>query len=702
MTAAAQRVEGLASAFFADDEPVYQSYPLLPGEDVPAFGCTDDWPANAVPRAANVKRAQHNVRLYDGDASWNLRIREVVMAQCNPTHPALRRQGIFRSERLPGISSLGGRADALRRVAVFAVDNQLPERLGDWRQHHCDQLLAHLHDTASDVAAHKMVVALRLLHTYAPVLTDGGLAFEPWPGRPARQVAGLVRTSGKVSTPPIPPQVYWPLIKASWTYIDVFSDDILAARAHRLEIAAVKRQNPGKRGRTTDEQLRRTIDRWAADPSSVVPLMSGVGRFSNGKPRGSVNWSALDCQLFGGARLFITNKMRFDPLRRIVNDMVAGGRCAIGGYRITSRVIDKPDGTTGPWHGDFDAASALHEEHLLRCACFIFGLALSAMRDSEWQEVRKGALIEHYGAPAVRSSLHKGPDNKGQDACWWIIDPVAKAVRIAEQLTWHDEYVWAGGRHGNDKRSRVGVDPYCLIDCFIREVNANRAQTALTEIPPGRVRPHMFRRTFAVIAAHEPGGEIALGIMLKHAARRAVSNAVTGGYYADDPAWAKEFDDEHLDAAVDHLVELAIQRRCGQAVAIGPGAERLHARLDQLVAQAGHSSRANVANDQVLRRLLATEFPDLHLGNLNHCMYQEASAECRRLVRDPGISGPLIDMCMPGRCPNSIITDQHVPIWESEHLDLVQTLKQKKLAPGRRVLIERRLAEVDAVLKGRN
>jgi hypothetical protein len=517
------------------------------------------------------------------------------------------------------------------------------------------------------------------------------------------QVAGAVRPSGEVSTPPIPPQVYWPLVKGAWTYIDVFSDDILAARAHRLGLDAVKRQNPtGRRGRITDEQLRRTIETWAADPSAVVPLLSGVGRFANGRPRGSVNWSSLDCHLFGGARLLTTHAKRFEPWRRIVDDMVAAGRCAIGGYGIASREIDRPDGSTGPWHEDFDAASALHEEHLLRCACFIFGLALSAMRDGEWQEVRKGALIEHYGAPAVRSSLHKGPSNKGQDACWWIIEPVAKAIRIAEQLTWHDEYVWASGRHGNGQRSRIGVDPYCLIDSFIREVNTNRVQTGLAEIPAGRVRPHMFRRTFAVIAAHEPGGEIALGIMLKHAARRAVSNAVTGGYYANDPAWAKEFDDEHLDAAVDHLVELSIQRRCGQPVAIGPGADRLHARLDQVLAQAGHSARANVASDQVLRRLLATEFPDLHLGNLNHCMYQEATAECRRLVRNPGISGPLIDMCMPGRCPNSIITDQHVPIWESEQLDLVETLKQRKLSPGRRVLIEQRLAQVDAVLKGRN
>jgi hypothetical protein len=45
----------------------------------------------------------------------------------------------------------------------------------------------------------------------------------------------------------------------------------------------------------------------------------------------------------------------------------------------------------------------------------------------------------------------------------------------------------------------------------------------------------MFRRTMAVITAQQPDGEIALGIQLKHAARRAVANGTTSGYASETP-----------------------------------------------------------------------------------------------------------------------------------------------------------------------
>ena len=51
-----------------------------------------------------------------------------------------------------------------------------------------------------------------------------------------------------------------------------------------------------------------------------------------------------------------------------------------------------------------------------------------------------------------------------------------------------------------------------MIDAFIAHVNATRAVTGLDEIPSGRVRPHMFRRTMAMLTDQFAGSEIALGI----------------------------------------------------------------------------------------------------------------------------------------------------------------------------------------------
>jgi hypothetical protein len=84
-----------------------------------------------------------------------------------------------------------------------------------------------------------------------------------------------------------------------------------------------------------------------------------------------------------------------------------------------------------------------------------------------------------------------------------------------------------------------------MLDSFIRHVNAAREWTGLEAIPAGKVRPHMFRRTMAMLTDQFAGSEIALRIQLKHVATRALANCCTRGSAASDAAWA-----EHLDSAL--------------------------------------------------------------------------------------------------------------------------------------------------------
>lgn len=77
--------------------------------------------------------------------------------------------------------------------------------------------------------------------------------------------------------------------------------------------------------------------------------------------------------------------------------------------------------------------------------------------------------------------------------------------------------------------------------------------------------------------------EIALGLQLKQAARRAVSNRSTPAYGQMDAGWAKEFDRELEFAAARKLVSLLKDRHRGETIAVGPGAARLHAGLDQVL-----------------------------------------------------------------------------------------------------------------------
>lgn len=60
--------------------------------------------------------------------------------------------------------------------------------------------------------------------------------------------------------------------------------------------------------------------------------------------------------------------------------------------------------------------------------------------------------------------------------------------------------------------------------------------TGLAEIPPGKVSPHMFRRTMATLTRDCPGSEIAVGMQLKHAAARALASRWTQDYMDHDPS----------------------------------------------------------------------------------------------------------------------------------------------------------------------
>ena len=109
-----------------------------------------------------------------------------------------------------------------------------------------------------------------------------------------------------------------------------------------------------------------------------------------------------------------------------------------------------------------------------------------------------------------------------------------------------------------------------MLDAFINHVNAKTAQTGLEPIPRGKARPHMFRRTMAMLTDQFPGSEIALGIQLKHIASRALANRSTQGYANADDSWA-----DHLESAIDaarfrRKEDLYQAHKAGQPIGYGP------------------------------------------------------------------------------------------------------------------------------------
>ncbi|MFG2671559.1 integrase [Streptomyces sp. NPDC048445] len=663
---------------FADDEPVLASHPLLPGAHSPLFGNSENWDFNgALRRPANLT-----------PGAWKLRAREVAMIALNPRHRLVLSSGIPAPRRPNDPRSVVLTLGAMRNLAAWAAERGLSPDLTTWRDHHLHAYLAELKERISADTALTHVKAVRELHRCGPLLTGGGLPADPWTGMSSRAAAGVTwtKTTRDISTPVIPPEIWFPLVNAAWTYIDRFGPDIL--HANRIY------ENLRDKARTDGMMASLSLRRWLDDPRQRVPLHHAHEPAA--RDVGSVHWNLLAWQIGydpARSRALGTNKT---TARKIALDAVARGQCRPASLLDSYVTVTRSDGATGPWHPGLDPRSLQAEIRTLRVACFVFVSALSMMRDGEVHEITKGSVVQHYGAPAITSALIKGQEDFPVKH-WWIIEPVARAIATAEELTPHPERIFTGVRSRTDFGETFAAAE--RMATFIKHINATCAMTGLEPIPEGRVAPHMFRRTMSMLTDQFPGSEIALGIQLKHAAARALANRTTQGYAASAASWA-----EHLDQAVEaarfrNLRELFDTHRNGQPIGFGPGAEQVARTFDKIrdtVAALGGDASVE---DAMLRKARIS----IRFGTLNNCLFDAANpvgALClENAVIPSGHTGPLPDRCRPERCGNSMLGTQHVAIWDSEERTLLKLLDTPGLPAGRRAALEQQRADVHTLLR---
>ncbi|MFF7975875.1 hypothetical protein [Streptomyces sp. NPDC007905] len=478
---------------------------------------------------------------------------------------------------------------------------------------------------------------------------------------------------------------------------------------------------PGTGPGVTQEQLDDDVRRWLADPSTLVPVHTTDDHGKTGEPI----WAMAARMIWGPPPLGAHRKRyakRFDPRQRtgaarmrLLRQAVAAGRglpvdlgVGVGwrAYRLECRDaahIQREDGTSEPWRTQISAIELTFELHMLRAAVYVFVSALTLMRDSEVQEIQRDAVRTYFGSPAIVSRKTK-MDPARPELHWWIIEPVAEALAVLEELSWHSTHLFVAlaPPTGKQTHTEPGIQSEAEIDFFINGVNTIAHQHGLAKIPPAHVRSHMFRKTMSQLAGREPDSEIALGLQLKHAARRSFANRTTQAYAQMDASWAKEFDTELQQAAARKLVDLLRGRRQGERVAVGPGAARLHAGLDKVIATIDNDPqlRAQIADERVEEALLADEFPNLHLGTVNHCMFDAPQAECQdELPEEQRGLAPLIGACQPARCRNSTITRAHAPYWVAEEDDLTALSKDPRLSPPNREAVFVRLADVQRITR---
>ncbi|MFI8499668.1 integrase [Streptomyces sp. NPDC085524] len=673
---------------FRQDEPVLQSHPLLPAARtgtvaVPRFGDIAVWDFNdVVRRPANRSRCQWKLPFTGelAEGAWNLMAREVIMALANPNHGALHDAGVHLGDSYANLQSLIQEACRLRQIASWARGAGLPARPAEWSHEDVRRRIRDLRKTCAAGTVRSVVVFLKKMAFLSPALTWGWPAGDPWEGCSARHVAGCAGRS-ELSTEAVKPDVWFPLVRAAWAYVHAFAPDILRAtqRCQALRNAAAR----------TPLGREAEIGAWFDDLANRIPVYPGRTH-KDGSPR--IHWRLLDLSVgLKGRPDYTLADSRF---RRTALQAVAEGRFTRQGLVPDLAKVTRPDGSTGPWHPGIGPEDLFTLHLTIRNAAYILVAALSMMRDSEIQAIVRGSVVEHYNAPAIASTLQK--DHAGLPRKhWWITEPAAEAIAVAEAVSVHAERVFAPlGR----PESSVAIHGTAAVKQFTEFANAGRGSSGLEEIPSGDARPHMFRRTMAMLTDQFPGSEIALGIQLKHIATRALANRSTRGYAASDTAWASELQSAVDAARFRRIKDLYTDHVGGKPVGYGPGADRLKDVFDQIQSTvAARSGDARIA-ESLLRKTRIT----IRFGTLNHCLFDEANpagALCLENATVPeGHTGPLDSRCRPDRCHNSLIGPEHIPVYDSHRRIQLKLMADPNLPAGRRDLIARELLRAEDVL----
>lgn len=668
---------------FDPDEPVLTDEVRVAEGPEPKFGDAAEWNLIAAGLAPNLSKSRAVLNFADIAIEWRLTAKTLAMAMLQPTHPALRSAGIFRSNRPHKLKTIQVALYEYRELTKWAAKQGLSIDLAQWTELDCRNYLEDVRRNRARTAPYGVSDLFKHLVTYGPILPNGQLGIT---------IATVDRRkSSIVSTPAIPPATFWPLVRACWTYLSVFSTDIIAARNELERLETLPRE--GKAFGVGEQD--QVLDDWLNSPHGFVPVhIQDWGKGLRGEP----NWVALSLRVLGRRNAAAFCGPNGMPRReRVMQAIERGMPTRPGVCDITPKHVQRMDSTTGPWIEGFDHSVVAKETTQLRNAAYIFVGIMTMMRDSEIQSISSGSTRTHYGAPAVESTLHKHQPGAGKPELWWVSEPVIEALKIAEEVALKPGRLFGSVRNGTE-RDMTGFDNYEQIHGFVAWVNANIDRTGLAPIPTTPIAPHMFRRTMAVITANEPDGEIALGITLKHNAVRALANATTSGYAAPTEEWAKEFDHQAKDAAAGELVADWAQHAHGDKVFRGPGAATFINGLDDVSEKA--NSAAAIGNERMLRDLLRDEFATIRLGTLNHCLGDPDKSLCldgaSAAARE---GGPIPSMCQPSTCRNSVITDKHLPVWQHEESELIQKLKDKRMASVHRLRLEAQLANVRKITR---
>jgi len=181
--------------------------------------------------------------------------------------------------------------------------------------------------------------------------------------------------------------------------------------------------------------------------------------------------------------------------------------------------------------------------------------------------------------------------------------------------------------------------------------------------------------------ANRPFGTVAGKIQYKHA-----SIAMFEGYAgASASGFRREVEQERALGRLDDIVEHYEDFRRGlkptgpASVRILREFERVRYELDDFPGRVVDLGR--------VRAMLGHLARTLHVGFLNDCFFEPATALCLDQDRATDRSAPILTHCSPDRCPNSCITSRHLAPWKASIAEADALLANPGLPPLQRAAL---------------
>jgi len=615
------------------------------------------------------------------ESRWRVVARELILALLAPRHPAV--APLPRAARTPlHVRTAKGRLDEVTRwlnwltqrgVARLAeVDDDCCAAYLMHRRHVRDENGVVIGDRSPATRRGAAQVVVDLLN-YGELFTTDRLdpSLRPWAGASASAVAQMRSGRAENKTPPVTDLVLQPLLAAALYLVTTHGPHAVKLAAQLRGTATMRSRTPLQPGQRASQKdplthLPPVLDRHRAEHDPLPELMDFIVRKRLGN-----GWAADDPLL----------RVNLDALAREAGYWGFDARW-LPGLRPQIEVALAQEGTAKAFGHDADTVlradrdepvawtTPLHRDEadalvgILRTAAIIVILAVSGMRSSEVMELQVGGrrppqeLGHGLARYRLASRIVKGQPLGGLQDEWVVIEPVIRAVELAEQL--HDDPRDGALLFG---RFAFGV----RYQWFRNWVNGPAGhRLGLAPIPGGDlVTPRMLRRTLAIELAYRPNGLLATKIHLKH-----VSVATTEGY-ASRPGGAQaellaEVNKHESERNLD-LVWAEFRNYQQGVMPAGPGARELTAFFAQIDSGLDPDTAASPKiqhGDREVLNLLSKRAKTLHLATANYCWFTDPSrALCLKLAGTPTADKPLAGMCDSARCPQATHHPCHRPVW---------------------------------------